>query len=98
MDGGIFIKFMILYVAILILKAGLQTSRDWYKDFHPKASALFVFGDSLADSGNNNFINASIEARADFPPYGRSFFHKPTGRFSDGRNVFDFLGEFHDQV
>lgn len=94
MDGGRFFKLMIFCVAVLIFKAGLQASSDWYesyKDFHPKASALFVFGDSLADSGNNNFINASIEARADFAPYGRSFFHKPTGRFSDGRTVFDFL-------
>lgn len=94
LDGGRLIKLVIFCVAALILKAGLQSSRDWYdpyNDLQPKASALFVFGDSLADAGNNNFVNASIEARADFAPYGQSFFHKPTGRFSDGRTLFDFL-------
>lgn len=93
-NAGRFIKILIFCVAALILKAGLQSSRDWYdpyNDLHPKASALFVFGDSLADAGNNNFVNASIEARADFAPYGQSFFQKPTGRFSDGRTLFDFI-------
>ena len=45
--------------------------------------ALFVFGDSAADAGTNNYIPNS-HARVDFPPYGRTFFHRPTGRFTNG--------------
>jgi hypothetical protein len=57
--------------------------------YHPPA--LFVFGDSLADAGNNNFI-PKCAARADFPPYGMSFFRHPTGRFTNGRTAIDFIG------
>jgi len=56
--------------------------------------ALFVFGDSAVDAGTNNYIPNS-SARADFPPYGRTFFHCPTGRFTDGRTVFDFIGNHY---
>ncbi|GAV76724.1 Lipase_GDSL domain-containing protein [Cephalotus follicularis] len=52
--------------------------------------ALFVFGDSLFDVGNNNFINTSIESKANFPPYGETFFRYPTGRFCDGRIIPDY--------
>ena len=35
------------------------------------ARAFFVFGDSLVDNGNNNFLNDSGSAvRADYLPYG----------------------------
>ncbi|XWS16113.1 hypothetical protein CRYUN_Cryun34aG0057700 [Craigia yunnanensis] len=53
--------------------------------------ALFVFGDSLFDPGNNNYINTI--AQANFPPYGETFFKYPTGRFSDGRLIPDFIAK-----
>ncbi|KAJ9179461.1 hypothetical protein P3X46_011248 [Hevea brasiliensis] len=55
--------------------------------------ALFIFGDSLFDAGNNNYLkNASL--RADVWPYGETFFKYPTGRFSDGRLIPDFIAEW----
>lgn len=55
-----------------------------------EARALFVFGDSLVDSGNNNYLATS--ARADMPPYGVDYpTQRPTGRFSNGYNIPDFL-------
>lgn len=53
--------------------------------------AFFVFGDSLVDSGNNNFLETT--ARADYPPYGIDLLpsRRPTGRFSDGLNLPDIL-------
>ncbi|XP_027366715.1 GDSL esterase/lipase At5g33370-like isoform X2 [Abrus precatorius] len=54
--------------------------------------AFFVFGDSLVDSGNNDFL--ATTARADAPPYGIDFpTHKPTGRFSNGLNIPDLISE-----
>lgn len=52
--------------------------------------AYFVLGDSLADVGTNNYLPNPI-FRANFPPYGETYFHKPTGRFTNGRNIVDFL-------
>lgn len=55
------------------------------------ARAFFVFGDSLVDNGNNNYL--ATTARADSPPYGIDFApsHRPTGRFSNGYNIPDFI-------
>ncbi|EEF28465.1 zinc finger protein, putative [Ricinus communis] len=53
--------------------------------------ALFVFGDSLYDPGNNNYINVSYHLKANRWPYGETFFKFPTGRFCDGRTLPDFI-------
>ncbi|OMO51669.1 Lipase, GDSL [Corchorus capsularis] len=55
--------------------------------------AIFIFGDSIFDAGNNHF-NKNCSAQADFPPYGSAFFHRPTGRFTNGRTVADFISQF----
>lgn len=55
--------------------------------------AMFVFGDSLVDTGNNNHI-PSI-ARANFPPNGIDYpTHKATGRFCNGKIISDLLSDF----
>lgn len=56
----------------------------------PLAPALYAFGDSLFDSGNNNFL--PTVAKANFQPYGVDFVHGVTGRFTNGRTVADFVG------
>lgn len=56
----------------------------------PLAPALYVFGDSLLDSGNNNFLPTI--AKANFLPYGDDFSQGSTGRFTNGRTVADFIG------
>lgn len=54
------------------------------------ARAFFVFGDSLVDNGNNNYL--ATTARADSPPYGIDYpTHRPTGRFSNGFNIADLI-------
>ncbi|MED6125827.1 hypothetical protein PIB30_072288, partial [Stylosanthes scabra] len=54
--------------------------------------ALFVFGDSLVDSGNNNYLPTT--ARADSSPYGLDYpTHRPTGRFSNGFNLPDLISQ-----
>ncbi|KAK2976676.1 hypothetical protein RJ640_004277 [Escallonia rubra] len=57
-----------------------------------EARAFFVFGDSLVDSGNNNYL--ATTARADAPPYGIDYpTHRATGRFSNGLNIPDLISE-----
>ncbi|KAG0461181.1 hypothetical protein HPP92_021146 [Vanilla planifolia] len=53
-------------------------------------SAIFAFGDSTVDAGNNDYIATPV--KSNFPPYGRDFFtHMPTGRFTNGRLITDFF-------
>ncbi|KAL2538804.1 Triacylglycerol lipase [Forsythia ovata] len=58
----------------------------------PKIKGLFVFGSSLVDNGNNNFIKNTI-AKVDYLPYGIDFPFGPSGRFTNGKNVIDLLGD-----
>eukprot|EP00252_Welwitschia_mirabilis_P002566 TRINITY_DN12517_c0_g1_i1.p1 TRINITY_DN12517_c0_g1~~TRINITY_DN12517_c0_g1_i1.p1 ORF type:complete len:383 (-),score=-1.25 TRINITY_DN12517_c0_g1_i1:299-1357(-) len=54
--------------------------------------AVFIFGDSTVDVGNNNGLLTLI--KSNFPPYGRDFDTKsPTGRFCDGRLATDYVCE-----
>ncbi|KAJ6431994.1 hypothetical protein OIU84_019294 [Salix udensis] len=50
--------------------------------------ALYIFGDSTVDAGNNN--NLSTTARADSLPYGIDFNYTATGRFTNGMTVADY--------
>lgn len=54
---------------------------------------MFVFGSSLVDNGNNNFLENS-RAKADYFPYGIDFPLGPSGRFTNGKNVIDLLGHY----
>ncbi|KAJ9540654.1 hypothetical protein OSB04_027160 [Centaurea solstitialis] len=56
--------------------------------------ASYIFGDSLVDAGNNNFLptlsRANIKPNGiDFKPSGG----KPTGRYTNGRTIGDIVGE-----
>ncbi|XP_048129813.1 GDSL esterase/lipase At5g42170-like isoform X4 [Rhodamnia argentea] len=55
-------------------------------------SAIFMFGDSIVDTGNNNHLVTLV--KSNFPPYGRDFMGgKPTGRFSNGKVPADLFAE-----
>lgn len=58
-----------------------------------KNGASFVFGDSLVDSGNNNYLQTL--SKADIQPNGIDFKAsggRPTGRFTNGRTIADISG------
>lgn len=61
-------------------------------NYNNKIRGMFVFGSSLVDNGNNNFLQNSL-AKADYYPYGIDFPFGPTGRFTNGKNVIDLLCE-----
>uniref|UniRef100_A0A0D9WLC1 Esterase n=1 Tax=Leersia perrieri TaxID=77586 RepID=A0A0D9WLC1_9ORYZ len=70
-------------------KSGTAPTRYNYK-------AMFVFGDSLADTGNmcaNKSSADPILLTFAQPPYGMTYFGHPTCRCSDGRLVVDFLAQ-----
>ncbi|BFG28010.1 hypothetical protein CerSpe_142840 [Prunus speciosa] len=52
---------------------------------------FFIFGDSLADNGNNNHLKTP--AKANYLPYGIDFPKGPTGRFTNGRTFVDIIAE-----
>ncbi|XP_056852171.1 GDSL esterase/lipase At1g71691 [Raphanus sativus] len=53
--------------------------------------ALFIFGDSLIDNGNNN--NIPSFAKANYFPYGIDFNGGPTGRFCNGLTMVDGIAQ-----
>ncbi|PKU66829.1 GDSL esterase/lipase [Dendrobium catenatum] len=80
-------SFMTLFISLLEILLALGS---W--TVPSEAKAFFVFGDSLVDNGNNNFL--ATTARADSPPYGIDYpTHRPTGRFSNGLNIPDIISE-----
>jgi len=72
--------FVILSIATLVPNPVFSTNQCAFP-------AIFNFGDSNSDTGG---LAASIIAPK--PPYGDTYFHRPAGRFSDGRLIIDFIG------
>ncbi|MED6164062.1 hypothetical protein PIB30_086145 [Stylosanthes scabra] len=57
-----------------------------------KVPAIYIFGDSQADNGNNN--NLRTNAKANYNPYGIDFpTGMPTGRFTNGLTAIDIIGQ-----
>ncbi|KAJ4717715.1 GDSL esterase/lipase [Melia azedarach] len=77
-------------VCVLLFFAGILALGSSQAEVK-KHVALFVFGDSIYDPGNNNFLNLSITYKKNYPPYGETFFKFPTGRASDGLLIPDFI-------
>lgn len=62
-----------------------------------RVPAMFVFGDSLVDVGNNNYLSSI--AKSNYFPYGVDFYNmQPTGRFCNGKTFVDMLGNFLSQL
>uniref|UniRef100_A0A453J6C8 GDSL esterase/lipase n=1 Tax=Aegilops tauschii subsp. strangulata TaxID=200361 RepID=A0A453J6C8_AEGTS len=59
--------------------------------------AVYVLGDSSLDVGNNNYLPGNSVPRANKPFHGVDFpgpgGPRPTGRFSNGYNVADFIAK-----
>ncbi|KAG6431955.1 hypothetical protein SASPL_103527 [Salvia splendens] len=82
------------FMLFLSLTAGLcyaQDANGGGRRRKPLAPAMFVFGDSLIDSGNNN--NLPSFAKANYFPYGIDFNDGPTGRFSNGYTMVDTIAK-----
>lgn len=66
------------------------------KDDDLAYGASYIFGDSLVDAGNNNYLPTL--SRANIPPNGIDFHSSggnPTGRYTNGRTIGDIVGKFN---
>ncbi|KAK3148785.1 hypothetical protein QOZ80_3AG0208640 [Eleusine coracana subsp. coracana] len=55
---------------------------------------VYAFGDSFTDTGNTHSTTGPYSfGYVSSPPYGATFFHRSTNRYSDGRLVVDFLAQ-----
>ncbi|GFP81260.1 GDSL esterase/lipase at1g71691 [Phtheirospermum japonicum] len=95
------LRFYGLCLILLVSSANnASVARGQIDAFAPEASqrrrqlvpAIFVFGDSLSDNGNNNNFLISF-AKANYFPYGIDFSSGPTGRFSNGYIMADAIAE-----
>ncbi|XP_022731827.1 GDSL esterase/lipase At2g30310-like [Durio zibethinus] len=81
---------LFVIVVVLVSMTFINTSSPGKPTTTPKFPAIIIFGDSTVDSGNNNYIGTLF--KANIPPYGENYpGHIPTGRFTDGKLVPDFV-------
>jgi hypothetical protein len=86
------VKALVASIVLGVAVAGVEPSNKkmmWRR----QVPAMYVFGDSTMDVGNNNYLPGEEVPRADKPYYGIDLpdSGKPTGRFSNGYNVADFV-------
>ncbi|PUZ48434.1 hypothetical protein GQ55_7G244900 [Panicum hallii var. hallii] len=81
--------------ALVALCAVLALAVEGAAAKRPLVPAMFVFGDSLVDVGNNNRLDrCNVSCKANHRPYGVDYpCHSPTGRFSNGYNLADQLAQ-----
>jgi hypothetical protein len=88
-------KLPCMLVIFLVLGVGLGQNVDPFGSQvgrrREMVPAMFIFGDSLIDNGNNN--NLPSFAKANYFPYGIDFNGGPTGRFSNGYTMVDEIGK-----
>ena len=82
---------MVPLLCILIFFTSLATLSMMFVFVEAQVPAMFVFGDSLLDPGNNN--NLATLAKANYFPNGIDFPGGVTGRYCNGRTVADYLGK-----
>jgi len=79
----------LLLLVVLCPYAAVVSTGRYDPPGAPYYTRLFSLGDSVSDTGNLASVapNDSVLAF----PYGETFFHRPTGRFCDGRLIVDFI-------
>ncbi|XP_024010936.1 GDSL esterase/lipase EXL4 isoform X3 [Eutrema salsugineum] len=81
-----FRKLKVLVLALISIYNFLSTEA-----VNGSFPALLAFGDSIVDTGNNNYLLTLM--KGNYWPYGRSFdMRMPTGRFGNGRVFSDIIG------
>ncbi|CAO2821832.1 unnamed protein product [Amaranthus hypochondriacus] len=79
-----------IFLMIYIFCSSIHTKCRCNGEEKNKKIANFVFGDSIVDVGNNNYIISL--SKANYVPNGIDF-GMPTGRFTNGRTIVDIIGQ-----
>lgn len=82
-------SLLVMILSVSTLSSFVVSSSLGHSECARKA-VIFNFGDSNSDTGGFSLGYGIIVG----PPTGRAFFNHPTGRFSDGRLILDFLCKF----
>ncbi|GAB2276875.1 hypothetical protein Dimus_011586 [Dionaea muscipula] len=77
---------LLIFLVMIVLCIGLLPAGEVVAAANEGVNKLFVFGDSYADTGN--WRQGSTPWNL---PYGITFHGKPTGRFSNGLIITDFI-------
>ncbi|KAL8139217.1 hypothetical protein V2J09_005238 [Rumex salicifolius] len=86
---GFGMNLIVLVVSFQVLVGNINGQSSSISDTHV---ALFVFGDSLYDVGMNAYFKKGTFASN--APYGETYFKTPTGRYSDGRLIPDYITQY----
>jgi hypothetical protein len=85
-------SFLLVFYCVTQINANVtevvEGTKKSYGVYDKNSVKLFVFGDSFADTGN------FVDSPSYKPPYGITFPGKPAGRFSDGRVLTDYIGNY----
>jgi hypothetical protein len=94
---GLVASFLTISIQVHLIIVGATAAGDVVQPskMSKQVPAMYVFGDSTLDVGNNNYLPGADVPRANMPLYGVDYpGSKPTGRFSNGYNVADFIGTY----
>lgn len=79
----------LIVITLNLCSFGVAQNEDLTK------GASFIFGDSLVDAGNNNYLQTL--SKANIAPNGIDFKASggnPTGRYTNGRTIGDIVGMY----
>ena len=83
---------LLLLLGAAVAHAGAEDT-DGGNSRRRHSRLLFAFGNSLTDTGNGAIFPVTAGGPFTQPPYGETFFGRPSGRACNGRLVLDFLGD-----
>ncbi|KAF7076234.1 hypothetical protein CFC21_080920 [Triticum aestivum] len=82
-------RFLLLLAAVTVVSVAAAAPAPAPP---PPFRTVYAFGDSFTDTGNTHSTTGPYSyGYVSNPPYGATFFHRSTNRYSDGRLVVDFL-------
>ncbi|KDP22802.1 hypothetical protein JCGZ_00389 [Jatropha curcas] len=84
-----------LVLAQIFLNSNFGLAADTQTNPNSSIKKIYAFGDSFTDTGNTRPPSSGPGGfnHVSSPPYGSTFFLKPSGRYCDGRIVIDFVAE-----